>query len=255
MSPLTSDPTIPAAEICFEQVSFDFAPARGAAEISFSIAPTEKVGLVGASGAGKTTLMRLLNRLISPTSGKIFWQGRGLERYPPAQLRQQVMLVPQEPRLLGMTPNQAMAYPLKLQQLSAVEIEQRVQLWQQRLGVPAEWGSRQELELSVGQRQWVCITRALAAQPQILLLDEPTSALDSGRTDQLIQVIRQLDCTVVIASHQLSLIQATCSRILWLDQGALRQDCSIDTMNWQTFRSVMAEKHTVSEWEDLEGIS
>ncbi len=246
---------IPAAEISFEQVSFEFAPARGAAGISFSLKPAEKVGLVGASGAGKTTLMRLLNRLISPSSGKISWRGKRLDGYPPAQLRQQIMLVPQEPRLLGMTPNQAMVYPLKLQQLSTVEIEQRVQRWGQRLGVPAEWGSRQELELSVGQRQWVCIARALAAQPQVLLLDEPTSALDSGRTDQLIQVIQQLDCTVVIASHQLSLIQATCSRILWLDRGALRQDCSIDAMNWQTFRSVMAEKNTVSEWDDLEAFS
>ena len=252
---LDSAQTLPASEISFEQVSSEFASARGTDGISFSLAPAEKVGLIGASGAGKTTLLRLFNRLISPSRGKITWKQKSLDQHSPARLRQQIMLVPQEPRLLGMSPDQAMAYPLQLQQVPAPEIEQRVQTWRQRLRIPADWGSRQELELSVGQRQWVCIARALVAQPQVLLLDEPTSALDSGRTDQLIQVLKQLDCTVVVASHQLSLIQATCDRILWIDQGTLKQDCANDAMDWETYRSFMSDKNTAAEWDDLEALS
>jgi D-methionine transport system ATP-binding protein len=236
-------------EIVLEQVILSTLGSWASDGLSFSAAPSEKIGVVGTSGAGKTTLLRLLNRLISPERGEIFWQGKALSFYAPALLRREIMLVPQEPRLLGMTVDQALAYPLQLQKMPAAQIAQRVQLWKQRLVVPSEWGSRQELELSVGQRQWVSIARALMAQPQVLLLDEPTSALDSGRADQLVHTLKQLDCTVFVASHQLQLIQETCDRILWLDQGTLQKDCSLDDMDWQTFRAAMAENSAVTEWD------
>lgn len=239
------------AELSFEQVRVENSAApRSPVGFSFSIAQSAKVGLVGTSGAGKTTLLRLINRLISPGTGQICWQGKPLSHYPAPSLRQHIMLVPQEPRLLGMTVSQAFAYPLQLQRLSAVEIEQRIQKWQKRLTIPEDWGARQELELSVGQRQWVSIARALMTQPQILLLDEPTSALDSGRTDQLIHVINQLDCTVVIASHHFEMLQRTCDRILWLDQGTVLQDHPPQDIDWQEIRTIMAEK-TAPDWDDL----
>jgi D-methionine transport system ATP-binding protein len=219
-------------------------------DISFTTEPFSKVGIVGASGAGKTTLLRLINRLAEPDGGQIFWRGKPLSQYSAPLLRQQIMLVPQEPRLLGMTVDQAIVYPLQLQRLSPVQIEQRMQLWQKRLPVPDEWRSRQELELSVGQRQWVSIVRAITAQPQVLLLDEPTSALDSGRVEQLVHGIQQLDCSVFVVSHQLSLIEKTCDHVLWLDQGRLRQDCSALEMDWQSVKTLLAEKNEILDWED-----
>jgi D-methionine transport system ATP-binding protein len=247
-----SDTGLQESEIVLKQVTLGRTQGTAAIldNMSFSTKPFEKVGVIGASGAGKTTLLRLINRLAEPDAGQILWRGKPLSFYAAPLLRQQVMLVPQEPRLLGMTVDQAIAYPLQLQRLSSAQIEQRTQIWQNRLPIPDEWRSRQELELSVGQRQWVSIVRALIAQPQVLLLDEPTSALDSGRIEQLVHGIRQLDCSVFMASHQLSLIEQTCDRVLWLDQGRLRQDCSASEMDWQSVKTLLAEKNAIADWDD-----
>jgi D-methionine transport system ATP-binding protein len=252
MSISTSSEIFQECELVLKQVTLGRTQGSSAIldSISFATKQFSKVGVVGASGAGKTTLLRLINRLAEPDSGQIFWRGKLLSQYSTPLLRQQIMLVPQEPRLLGMKVEQAIAYPLQLQRLSSEQIEQRTQLWQKRLPVPDEWRSRQELELSVGQRQWVSIVRALTAQPQILLLDEPASALDSGRTEQLAHGIKQLDCSVFIVSHQLSLIEKTCDRVLWLDQGRLRQDCSASEMDWQSVKTLLAAKNETLDWND-----
>jgi D-methionine transport system ATP-binding protein len=249
---VSSETLLQDSELVLKQVTLEHAQGSSVIldGISFATEPFSKVGVIGASGAGKTSLLRLINRLAEPDGGQIFWQGKPLSQYSAPLLRQQIMLVPQEPRLLGMTVEQAIAYPLNLQRLSAEQIEQRTQLWQKRLPVPDEWRSRQELELSVGQRQWVSIVRALTAQPQVLLLDEPTSALDSGRIEQLAHGIKQLDCSVFVVSHQLSFIEKTCDRVLWLDQGRLRQDCSALEMDWQSVKTLLTEKNTVLDWDD-----
>jgi D-methionine transport system ATP-binding protein len=251
-SSISSETLLQDSELVLKQVTLERGQGSSAIldNISFTTKPGSKVGVVGASGAGKTTLLRLLNRLAEPDGGQIFWLGKPLSQYAAPLLRQQIMLVPQEPRLLGMTVEQAISYPLQLQRLSPAQIEQRTQLWQKRLPVPDEWRSRQELELSVGQRQWVSIVRALTAQPRILLLDEPISALDSGRIEQLAYGIKQLDCSVFIVSHQLSLIETTCDHVLWLDQGRLRQDCSALEMDWQSVKTLLAERNEILDWDE-----
>jgi D-methionine transport system ATP-binding protein len=221
-------------------------------QISFRIeASGSKIGIVGASGAGKTTLLRLLNRLIEPAEGQILWQGKPLRKYPPPSLRQQVMLVPQDPQLLGMTVEQALTYPLILQKLPPADIQQQMERWEQRLNIPQAWKARQSLELSGGQRQWVSLCRALIAQPKMLLLDEPTSALDSGRIELLCHILRQLPCTVLIASHQHSVLERLCDHILWLDQGQIRQNKPIQEINWPEIQTVLSEKMAaqVSDWD------
>jgi D-methionine transport system ATP-binding protein len=222
-------------------------------QVSFRIEqPGLKIGIVGASGAGKTTLLRLLNRLIDPNEGKILWQGKPLGDYPPSILRQRVMLVPQEPQLLGMTVEQALIYPLQLQKLPPADISQRMAQWEQRLNIPQDWKLRQPMELSGGQRQWVSLGRALMAQPQILLLDEPISALDSGRIELLCRVLRQLPCTVLIASHQYSVLQTLCDRILWIEQGQLKQDTAIQETNWSEIQAVLSQKMAAQPgWDDF----
>ncbi|WP_404785060.1 energy-coupling factor ABC transporter ATP-binding protein [Altericista sp. CCNU0014] len=255
MEQLNSSETV--SELRLEQVSVvsHLGHTRLLDRISFAVdRPGCKIGIVGASGAGKTTLLRLLNRLAEPSEGQIFWRGQPLSHYPVPSLRQQVMLVPQEPQLLGMTVEQALAYPLQLQGFPPAEVAARIERWEQRLDIPEEWRSRSALELSAGQRQWVSLARGFVAQPQLLLLDEPASSLDPGKTELLIRVLGQIGGTVAIVSHQLAMIQKLCDRILWIDRGQLRQDKTRLEMDWEEVQSVLSKKSAaaVSDWNDFD---
>ena len=224
-------------------------------EISFEAFRGDRIALVGASGAGKTSLLRLLNRLSEPTSGMIYLENQTLPQIPVVQLRQQVVLVLQESKLLGMTVQQALAYPLKLRQLEQRAIQERIQKWSDRLQVPSDWLHRTELQLSVGQRQLVAIARALVAEPKVLLLDEPTSSLDLGRSDLVLKALSVLTqvhgTTVIMANHQLELAEQWCDRVLHLEQGQLQQDLEAQQMNWQALKQTLmaTEVQQLEEWD------
>ena len=224
-------------------------------DISFEIAKTELICLIGASGAGKTSLLRLLNRLSEPSAGTIYLEGQDYRSIPVIQLRQQIVLVQQESKLLGMTVKEAIAYPLSLRGLERLQIQQRILYWSDQLHIPQEWLERTEVQLSVGQRQTVAIARALVTQPKILLLDEPTSALDAGRASQLLQVLTNLaaagETTIVMVNHQLELAQAFCQRLLYLENGQLIQDSiNNSTLDWVKLkdRLVQTEIKAAEDW-------
>jgi len=223
-------------------------------DISFETVQGDRIAIVGASGSGKTSLLRLLNRLSEPTSGVILFNQKALTQIPTLTLRQQIVLVLQESKLLGMTVQQALEYPLVLRQLPKQMIRERVQKWSDRLHIPSEWLSRTELQLSVGQRQLVAIARALVTEPSVLLLDEPMSALDVGRSELLLNVLRdttQVDgMTVLMVNHQLDLAEQGCDRVLHLEQGRLLQDLPAAQMDWQALRQalVQAEAQESEEW-------
>ncbi len=222
-------------------------------DISFELFESDCLGIVGAAGAGKTSLLRLLNRLSQPSSGQIFYQNRPVEQLPVIQLRRQIMLVPQESRLLGMTVRQALAYPLLLRGLNQAVIQQRMQQGLEQLQIPADWLERSEIQLSVGQRQLVAIARAVMAQPKVLLLDEPTSALDAGRTALLLRLLKTLaagSVAVVMVNHQLEVLQQFCDRLLLLQQGRLIQDLSAHQIDWSEIRQglVARDAADLEEW-------
>lgn len=204
--------------------------------VSFQVFPGDRIVLIGASGAGKTTLLRLLNRLSEPTTGTLYLNEQPYPQIPTVQLRQQIVLVPQESKLLGMTVEEALAYPLKLRSIPAKTIQQRVGEWSDRLHLPLEWMSKTEQQLSVGQRQLVAIARALVIQPAILLLDEPTSALDVGRSHQVLDILTELSTrqqtTVVMANHQLNLAQQFATRVLHLQDGQVQADKPASAVDW-----------------------
>lgn len=193
--------------------------------ISFAVNKGDRLGIMGPSGAGKTSLLRLLNRLLEPSQGSISFENKPFSEIPIVTLRRQIVLVPQEPKLLGMTVNNTLAYPLQLQQLNANEIQSRTTQYCQLLGIPSEWLERNELQLSLGQRQLVTIARGLMMQPKILLLDEPTSALDADKSDQLINILIELNetqgLTIIMVNHQQRLIDQFTSQVLSLAQGQL----------------------------------
>ena len=191
-------------------------------EISFNLITGERLVLIGPSGSGKTTLLRLINRLQEPSTGKILFCSQPLEKIPIIDLRQQIVLVPQEPKLLGMSVNEALSYALKLQNISKAEINQRLQKWKSRLSIPNQWLERYESELSLGQRQIIGITRGLIIEPKILLLDEPTSSLDSLKANQIIKLLTNItqytQTAIVIVSHDLEVVKSFSKYILKLEQ-------------------------------------
>ncbi len=210
-------------------------------DISFEVSKGERIGIVGATGAGKTFLLRLLNRLSEPTSGKIYFENRDYTQIPIIQLRQQIGLVCQESKLLGMTVKDALSYPLVLRGLPKQEIQRRVSMWVEQLQIPDDWLLRSELQLSAGQKQLVAIARTLLTQPQILLLDEPTSALDIGSAQRLLQILSQLsetqNTTVIMVNHQLDLVKDFANRVLHVSQGRLVGNSAIAQTDWTTLKS------------------
>lgn len=249
------------AQLRLDRVSLS-APIAGAkigvpilTDISFEVKSGDRLAIVGPSGAGKTSLLRLMNRLIEPSSGALYFQERDYRRLDAIALRRQVPLVLQESKLLGMTVKEAIAYPLTLRGMPAAQIPQRIATWCERLHLPTEWLERTEVQLSAGQRQLVALCRALVIQPQVLLLDEPTSALDAGRASHLLQVLSEVasstETAIVMVNHQLELAQQFSTRLLYLQHGQLIDDLPHDRIDWEQLRQaiVQAETAAAREWE------
>lgn len=255
-NPSVQKDSLASPRLCLERVSIqtigtDFLLR----DISFLIQPGEILGVVGASGSGKTSLLRLLNGLISPSSGNISLDEQPFEFYAPVELRRRLVLIPQEPKLMGMKVKEALSYPLLLQQRSPGEIQTQIDTWTNLLRIPDEWLTKTELQLSLGQRQLVAIARGLIMQPQIVLLDEPTSALDVGIANHLLKVLKQLNqeqnLTIIIVNHQLELIQNFCDRLLLLDRGILIEDMVATLSNWEKAREQICQLQLESDQEWL----
>lgn len=224
-------------------------------DVSFSVDLGDKLAIIGATGSGKTTLLRLLNRLDSPTTGTIHLEAKPVEQIPIISLRQQVVLVPQEPKLLGMSVIETLAYPLTLQKLPSQEIRQKVETWRNALRIPEKWLERNELQLSLGQRQLIAIARGLIMQPKVLLLDEPTSALDISLASHLLTVLDGLTedghTTIIMVNHQLDLIRDFTQRILYLETGRVQEDVAANPANWQRLQERLLQTQAVEaeEWD------
>jgi D-methionine transport system ATP-binding protein len=215
-------------------------------EISFEVGRGDRVAIVGPSGAGKSTMLRVINRLSEPVRGSMIYLENVESRQMSAIVwRQQVTLVLQESKLLGMSVGEALVYPLKLRGVSTSEIAQRLRDGMEMLQIPQQWLERTELQLSVGQRQLVAIARGLMIKPKILLLDEPTSALDAGRAHQVLEVLMQLntreEMTVLMVNHQLELAEEFSTRVLYLQGGKLRQDSRTSLIDWANLRQSLIE--------------
>ncbi len=216
--------------VVFAGVSFKHgARSQGLEEVSFTAAPGQTVALVGPSGAGKTTLVRLALRMIDPQSGSITLDGVDLKQLKMAALRSTIALVPQDVALF----NDTLAANIAFARPDSTEAQIRAaadaaELTEFIAGLPegllTKVGER-GLKLSGGERQRVGIARALLADPRVLILDEATSALDS-RTEAAIQDTlrraRQGRTTLVVA-HRLSTI-ADADRIIVLRRGRVVEE-------------------------------
>jgi ABC-type methionine transport system ATPase subunit len=179
----------------------------------------EALSIVGPSGAGKSTLLRTINRLVEPTAGEIFLDGTPTRELNPLELRRRVGMVFQLPALFGASVADAVLYGLRL-----VDGCADVARLLESVGLEPSLGSREPQSLSVGQQQRVSIARALALEPEVLLMDEPTSALDRAaqqRVEALIGDLRtRLNLTIVLVSHALEQVERVADRVLLLANGS-----------------------------------
>lgn len=197
--------------------------------VSFSIAPGETFGLIGTSGCGKTTTLKMLNRLIEPTSGKIFIEGEDIRQSKPEKLRQGIGYVIQN---TGLFPHYTVAENVavvpRLQQWKEKRIGDRTAKLLKLVGLPPEQFTRRyPRELSGGQQQRVGLARALAADPPIVLLDEPFGALDRITRSQIQQEFKQLESllnkTMVLVTHDVMEAVTLCDRLCLMDRGKVEQ--------------------------------
>ncbi len=177
--------------------------------------------VAGPSGAGKSTLLRLLNRLREPDAGRVLYRDVDVRERDVLALRREVSLIPQLPALLEGTVAENVAYGARLAGRTADVVESLV-----LAGLDAAYAERDAGRLSVGEQQRVMLARALALEPQVLLLDEPTSALDErARTaveGTLLDLREQAGVSLVLVTHDLDQARRLADRVLWLEAGRLR---------------------------------
>ena len=188
--------------------------------ITAQIAPGRCTALAGPSGAGKTTLLRLLDRLEEPTSGTVLLHDRPLPSYGVLEVRRRVGLVQQVPVLLGATVlDDLRTGRPTLSEDEAVDLLGRVGLRDQAL-------TRDTASLSGGEAQRLCLGRALAVGPEVLLLDEPTSALDAVAAMSVERVVRSLvtdGLTAVLVSHDLRQARRLADDVVVLRAGRVEE--------------------------------
>jgi cell division transport system ATP-binding protein len=201
-------------------------------EVSLDINPGELIFLTGHSGAGKSTILKLLALIERPTRGQLLVDGRNVGRMPAREIpayRRQVGMVFQDHKLLDDRPAfDNVALPLIIAGLGRREIEKRVRAALDQVGL-LDKERQVPLTLSAGEQQRVGIARAVVARPRLLIADEPTGNLDAALSLEIMQVFRRFNevgVTMVIATHDLALASRISGRHVALDHGRILDDGS-----------------------------
>ena len=198
--------------------------------ISTDIRRGDVVCIIGASGSGKSTFLRCLNRLEEPTSGEIIFDGASLtakgvdlnlHRQKMGMVFQQFNLFPH----LSILKNLTIA-PMMLKGVSREAAEEKAMTLLSRVGLADRAGDYPDM-LSGGQKQRVAIVRALCMEPEVMLFDEPTSALDPEMVGEVLDVMKELAAegmTMIVVTHEMGFAREVANRVIFLDEGVIAED-------------------------------
>ena len=212
-----------------QQVGKSFGAVKAVDDVSLSVARGELVVLIGASGSGKSTLLKIINRLVEHDRGRVLFLGAEIRSFKPEHLRRRMGYVIQS---TGLFPHWTVARNIatvpELLGWTAARIAARVDELLALLGLdPAGYRSRYPHQLSGGQQQRVGVARALAADPEVLLMDEPFGALDPvtrlALQQELARIHRASGKTIVLVTHDIEEALRLATRIVLLDHGRVVQ--------------------------------
>ena len=227
-------------------------PVEALKGVDLQIEPGEVYGIIGRSGAGKSSLVRVINLLNRPTAGQVLVDGRELTLLDGDALRiarRDIGVIFQHFNLLSSrTVYDNVALPLEIAGLSAQDIKTRVAPLLDLVGLSALW-NRYPAQISGGQKQRVGIARALANRPKVLLSDEATSALDPETTRSILGLLRQINkefgLTIVLITHQMQVIKQVADRVAVIDAGRIVESGPVIDVftrpRHETTRSLIAE--------------
>ncbi len=211
--------------ISVDGVTKRYGPLTAVDEISFEIEPGEVVGFLGPNGAGKTTTMKILTGSLQPDEGAVRYDGRSIAREL-IRARARVGYLPETSALYpDMLVSENLAYAGELRGLTGADFRSAVKKAMAQTGIEQVF-TRPVSELSKGFRQRVGLTAAILHEPEILVLDEPTEGLDPNQRVEIRRLINELgrERTVILSTHVLGEVEATCDRLLIIHRGRLVAD-------------------------------
>ncbi len=214
----------------FKHVSFSYEPDRPVlTDVSFTIGDGESVGLIGANGAGKSTIMKLILGLITPAGGEIIVDGISVRKDTLREIRRKLGFVLQDSdnQMFMPTVYEDMIFAPLNYMVSREETDRRVDAVLEKLGIQ-DLKHRYNHKISGGEKRMAAIATILAMEPDTILMDEPTSALDPYNRRIVIRAIRELTQTKLVSSHDLDMILDTCGRVILLSEGRIAADGPAD---------------------------